>query len=197
MPGSIPAFNLKPSHLVFTVCQSPTTSDVSLFKHGLDSRVVPAPNIWTAKVTKLKSIPTKFKPFSQKHNPPCDRLGYSNLSRISLLFFPCKCLEIIFFLYSYCKCYSSERKGFPSAKVTAQKGKISWQLGVKEYHKVTAHSEPHIRDLMGKTQEADCLCSGEKQQRTEWQEGFRVSGGGIWRLWSFPGWGLVGFQVLS
>lgn len=46
--------------------------------------------------------------------------------------------------------------------VTALKGKISWQLGGKEYHKVTLYNKPHPRDLWGKTQEGDCLCSGEK-----------------------------------
>ena len=28
--------------------------------------------------------------------------------------------------------------------------KISWQLGAKEYHKVTPHNKPHRKDLLGK-----------------------------------------------
>ena len=48
--------------------------------------------------------------------------------------------------------YPSESKGFPSGSVTALRGKVSWQLGAKEYHKVTPHNKPHTRDLLGKTQ---------------------------------------------
>lgn len=28
-------------------------------------------------------------------------------------------------------------------------GKVSWQLGAKEYHKVSLHNKPHAKDLLG------------------------------------------------
>ena len=37
---------------------------------------------------------------------------------------------------------------FPQS-VADLKGKVSWQSGVKEYHKVTLHNKPHTRDLLG------------------------------------------------
>lgn len=47
-----------------------------------------------------------------------------------------------------------------------------------DYHKVILHNKPLTGDLLGKTQEGGYLCSGEKQQRTEWEAGFiRVSCG--------------------
>ena len=36
-----------------------------------------------------------------------------------------------------------------SESVTALLQKISWQLGAKEYNKVTSHHRPHTRDLLG------------------------------------------------
>ena len=38
-------------------------------------------------------------------------------------------------------------------------------LAVKEYHKVIPHHKPHTIDLLDKTQESDCLCEKESQQR--------------------------------
>jgi hypothetical protein len=66
-----------------------------------------------------------------------------------------------------CKCHSSEGKGFPNRSVANVKGKLSWQTGAREYHKVTPHNKPHTRDLLRKIQEGGCLCSGKKQQGTE------------------------------
>lgn len=37
--------------------------------------------------------------------------------------------------------------------VTALKGKTSWPLGAKKYHKVTLHNKLHRRGLLGKTRE--------------------------------------------
>lgn len=62
--------------------------------------------------------------------------------------------------------------GVASVRVTAQKGKVSWHLGAKDYHQVTPHKKPHMRDLLGKIQEGGYLCSVEKQQRTEQEAGF-------------------------
>lgn len=40
-------------------------------------------------------------------------------------------------------------------------GKVSWQLGAKEYHKVSLHNKPHAKDLLGggkkQQQESGCL----------------------------------------
>ena len=69
-------------------------------------------------------------------------------------------------------CYSSERKGFPGESVADLRGKVSSQLGGKEYHKVTPHNKPHTRRLLGETEEGGCLCLGEKQWGTEWEAGF-------------------------
>lgn len=63
-------------------------------------------------------------------------------------------------------------KGFPSVSVVALRGKISWQLGAKEYHKVTPHNKLHTRDLLGKTQERGCLGLGKNQQGAEQEAGF-------------------------
>lgn len=65
---------------------------------------------------------------------------------------------------------------------------------VKEYTK-SHHTANHSRDLLGKTQEGGCLCSGEKQPRTEQEAGLiwgflvgRVFPGGDFQggvLWDF------------
>lgn len=94
--------------------------------------------------------------------------------------------------------YSSEEKCLPYTRVLAPKGKVSCLSGAKQCHEVTLHSKPHIGYLLGKTQEVGCLCSDKKQLRTEWE----ASLGGVSWLWSFsakifPGYGLVGFQVLN
>lgn len=58
-------------------------------------------------------------------------------------------------------------EAFPSGSVTALKGKVSWKLGARKYHKVTIYNKPQTRDLLGgKNSEGGCI-SGEKQQRTE------------------------------
>lgn len=49
-----------------------------------------------------------------------------------------------------CKCDISVGKGFPSGNVTALNGKVSWQPGAKEYHKVTKQAS-HTRFILGKT----------------------------------------------
>lgn len=54
--------------------------------------------------------------------------------------------------------------------VMALKGKISSQLGAKEYHEVTEHNRPYTRHLLGKTQEG--LCLGKEQPRTEQEADF-------------------------
>jgi hypothetical protein len=57
--------------------------------------------------------------------------------------------------------------------VTALRGKVSWQLGAKEYHKVTQHNKSQTRDLLGKTQESrGHIHSREKQQISEQEAGF-------------------------
>lgn len=77
-----------------------------------------------------------------------------------------------------CKCSSSEEKGFSSANVTALRGKLSWQSGAKEYHKVTLHNKPHTRDLLEKIQDGGLLCSDKKQQINEQEDGF-IKGFGV------------------
>lgn len=63
------------------------------------------------------------------------------------------------------------------------RGKASWQSGAKQQHKVTLHNKPHTRDLLGKTKEGGCLCSGKKQEVTEQKARFvgegRVFQGGL------------------
>lgn len=56
--------------------------------------------------------------------------------------------------------------------------KVSWQLGVKEYHNITC-TTIHRRDLSdGRNQEGGCLCLGEKQHQTE----FLVKGVELFRV---------------
>ena len=46
---------------------------------------------------------------------------------------------------------------FKAVSVAALKGKVSWQLGTKQYHLVTLYNKPHTRDLLGgETQEGGC-----------------------------------------
>lgn len=52
-------------------------------------------------------------------------------------------------------------KGFPNMSVAALKGKVFWQLGAKEYHKVTLHYKPHKRCLGKDTK------GGRKQSRRQ------------------------------
>lgn len=40
------------------------------------------------------------------------------------------------------------REGFPSTSITALKGNVSGQVGVKEYYKITPSNKHHIRDLL-------------------------------------------------
>lgn len=54
-----------------------------------------------------------------------------------------------------------------NVRVTVLRGKESWKLGVKEHYKVTLHSKPHTRVLLGKTH-----CLEEKQQRMEQESDF-------------------------
>lgn len=73
-----------------------------------------------------------------------------------------------------------------AVSVVALRRKISWELGAKEYRKVTLQQTSQ----KGKTPEGSCPCSGQRQQGTEWKAGFyRVSWGGA----GFWGGGLVGF----
>lgn len=56
-----------------------------------------------------------------------------------------------------CKWYSSD-------------GKVSWQLGGKEYHKVTTVTPQQTAQKTiggGEPTRGACLCSGEKQEGTE------------------------------
>lgn len=54
--------------------------------------------------------------------------------------------------------------GLLNIRVTALK--VSWHLGAKDY-KVTLHNKPTEEiPWYGKSQEGDCFCWGEKQQRT-------------------------------
>lgn len=43
------------------------------------------------------------------------------------------------------------RNSVTGVSVTALRGKVSWQLGATEYHKVKMHNNPHTRDLLGET----------------------------------------------
>ena len=74
-------------------------------------------------------------------------------------------------VYLLCKCYSSEGKGFLAVG----------RQGLSQSH--TAQQTSH-KSFIEKTQEGGCLCSGEKQQRTEWRQAYIGSFGG--RV--FPGW---------
>jgi hypothetical protein len=63
----------------------------------------------------------------------------------------CQCCSSEGGRFPHHKCYSFAGSGaggghvFPTATVTALRGKASWQLGAKEYHKVTSHKR-----LLGK-----------------------------------------------
>lgn len=57
---------------------------------------------------------------------------------------------------------------FPQRKCFTVFQKVSWQLGAKEYHKVTVHNKPHIQDLLGGKSSGGWLPQlGQKHQRTE------------------------------
>lgn len=71
---------------------------------------------------------------------------------------------------------------------TALKGKVSWELGARDYHKVTPHNRLHTRDLLVKTRESGCLCSGEEQQRIEQEADYMLDSLG----WGDPGWSGIG-----
>lgn len=69
---------------------------------------------------------------------------------------------------------------FPQCKYL--RGRVSWQSGAKEYHKVKLHNKPHTRHLLEKTQDGGLLCSDKKEQRNEQENGFiKVLGLG-WRF---------------
>ena len=72
--------------------------------------------------------------------------------------------------YSSYKRYDSEGKGFLYASVTVLKGKVSWQLNAKKYHKVTPHNK-HTQEILEKTRDGGCLCLKEKQQGTGQEAG--------------------------
>lgn len=61
------------------------------------------------------------------------------------------------------------------------------QSEAKEYHKIKAHNKPHTTDLLT----GENLYLGRSNRELSRKQGLhKVS---LW--WSFPGWGLVGFQV--
>lgn len=90
-------------------------------------------------------------------------------------------------------------EGFTNASVTAQKGKESWQLGVKKYHDVTQCNKPHRRYLLGKTQEVTVSAwvgSSRKLSRRQAYVGWHggeislhgdFQGGGWWDFKPSPG----------
>ena len=59
--------------------------------------------------------------------------------------------------------------------VIVKKGKVSWQLGAKEYHKVTLHNKVHTRDLLIGKNTGGWLPQGKVQQRIEQEAGFTQS----------------------
>ena len=40
-----------------------------------------------------------------------------------------------------------EEKFFPNASIAALKGKVPWQLGAKEYHRVTYHTTNFTQEI--------------------------------------------------
>lgn len=85
-------------------------------------------------------------------------------------------------------------EAFPSGSVTALKGKVSWKLGARKYHKVTIYNKPQTRDLLGGKNSGDpsgCLCLGEKNQRTGQSTGFIQGFLGVEEK-SFPEWSGIG-----
>lgn len=68
------------------------------------------------------------------------------------------------------------------ASVTALWGKVSWQLGAREYLKVAPQDKPH-KKVTGRD-------TGQKHEGTDQETIYRISWGQ-----SFPGWRLVGFQA--
>jgi hypothetical protein len=57
---------------------------------------------------------------------------------------------------------------FKAVSVAALKGKVSWQLGTKEYLKVIPQNKHHTRYLLGwETQEGGWLCSSRREDSRE------------------------------
>lgn len=74
--------------------------------------------------------------------------------------------------------------------VTAGMGKVSWQSGAKEYHKVTPHNKPHTRAFSGREKHRRVAASAEVRSSVELSRRrglYSISYG-----WCFPGWPGIG-----
>lgn len=98
------------------------------------------------------------------------------------------------------KCYNPEEKVFTLGGDTALRGKVSWLLGVKEYHKVILYNKPHRRHLLGEKNPGVWLPLlgweatknwAEDRVYIEFPEGMELSRVDISRV------GLVGFKFLN
>lgn len=83
--------------------------------------------------------------------------------------------------------------GSPYGNIVALKGKLSWQLEVKKYHKLTPHNKLHTRDLLEKRKNHKRVAASAQRRnsrelsrrqafyRFSWRKGelFRVA----WNWW--------------